>query len=232
MSPRPVSALDQIRLLTSGLDLPFPPLDRRVVRVIALGFAKAWRTILAKHAHALRASPEASINAMMCSQLNTMVSSDRQWAQLVTKVSRGEESFTFSGKSIEKRPDLSLVLTGRNPNFPLVVECKLLDKNKTVGLYCRKGLLRFVVGHYAWATQDSFMVAYVRNGSTVDGGLAPHLHKYRMRPLDRYATAELPVAVAGVPRLLRRSIHGRKFRYPGRSPGNPGAIAVWHLWLY
>src|ERR1022692_3243795 len=61
---------------------------------------------------------------------------------------RGGESISFDGKRLELRPDLGIYLTGRHRNFPLVVECKIIDgpTGKGVDLYCVNGIRRFVEG--------------------------------------------------------------------------------------
>jgi hypothetical protein len=41
------------------------------------------------------------------------------------------------------------------------VECKPVDRNHPISsCYCKKGLVRFVNGDYAWAMQDALMVGY------------------------------------------------------------------------
>lgn len=229
-----ISPLVQVQLLTRGLELPFPPLADRLLRAIAQGFARAWQHLLDEHADALLASSETTITMMMCARLNALIDEDRRWAQLVQKVTRGEETISFDGGSQESRPDLSLKLTERSPSFPLVVECKLIERGsqKSVGRYCSDGLSRFLEGRYAWAAREGFLLAYVRDGSTLDTALKPHLAKHRAKTPDPFATGQLPAPVAGMSLELGRSIHERGFRYPGRSPGEPGAITLWHLWLY
>lgn len=214
-----VSRLQQVELLTRGLDLPFPPLADRLLRVIACSLAAAWQDLLAEHAQALLSTSEPEISGMMCTRLNRMIAEDRRWKQLVVNVSRGEESYSFDAESFELRADLSLRLSGRNPSFPLVVECKLLDPSSA------KGLARFVKGAYAWAVREGFMLAYVLDGSTLDGSLKPHLKKYQAETPDPFATTGLPTPMGGMSLELRRSVHERGFTYPGRTPGMPGPIA-------
>ena len=134
---------------------------------------------------------------------------------------------------LEKRPDLSIHLTDRNPSFPLIVECKLIDasSDKRVKLYCDDGLLRFVRGDYGWATREAFMLAYVRDGSTISSCLGPFLAQNREKQPDIYLTDVLPEAVVESDIYLARSSHNREFRYIDQSRGSPGAIAIWHLWI-
>lgn len=170
---------------------------------------------------------------MMESRLNTPNSNDARWATLVSSVVRGREMIDFDGSALEKRPDLSIQLTHRNPAFPLIVECKVIDSDtdKRVRHYGRDGVARFVEGAYAWYAREAIMLAYVRDGSTIEACLTPHLEQHRNEQADSYLTRRLPEHDARVPCHLARSIHGRRHRYPLQQPDEPDTIALWHLWL-
>ena len=104
----------------------------------------------------------------------------------ISSVRQGSQGFA-DGSHIEKRPDLTLYLTSRNPNFPLVVECKIIDRRtrKGVDLYCEEGLRRFIDGEYAWTNSEAVMLAYVRDQSS---------RSLRFRPLGQRL---LPIARIG-----------------------------------
>jgi hypothetical protein len=165
-------------------------------------------------------------------RLNALIETDDLWALLARNVARGKETISFDGSHLEKRPDLSIYLTDRSPSFPLIVECKLIDvqRRKTLDLYCKDGLLRFVRGDYAWATKEAFMLAYVRDDSTIFGRLTPFLDECRAKQPDVYLTDVLPELISESAMHVARSFHNREFRYVGLSNG-PGAIAIWHLWI-
>ena len=170
----------------------------------------------------------------METKLLTLIDTDSLWAQMVRAVARGRETVSFDGTHLEKRPDLSLFLTCRNAGFPLAIECKIIDEGngKSAKLYCDNGVLRFVTGEYAWATKEALMIAYVRDKSTIASTLAPLFVPPPSGPAP-YA-AEGTLSVIGVPPPdLGTSSHSRRFRYPLRQPpcDEPGAIALWHLWL-
>ena len=148
--------------------------------------------------------------------------------------SGGRETVSFDGRHLEKRPDLSIQLTCRNPSFPLVAECKLIDsaRRKTVALYCADGLARFVQGQYAWAGREAFMIAYVRDSGSIAAGLVPHLAACRTVSVDPNATESLPTPIPDVAADLAWSVHGRRFSYlPPVPTAEPGPINLWHLWL-
>lgn len=224
----------QIALLTEGVELPLPPIQSRPLRVILETLEHAWATLGEIPDARLPNQSEPDITTMMCHRLNQLLDQDPLWEMLVQGVTRGRESLNFDGSRLELRPDLSIQLTGRNPNFPLVVECKLIDRvsRKSIDLYCEKGLSRFVVGDYAWYAREAIMLAYVRDGSTIKAILTPHLQSTYDRADDPWATAKLPVYDEIAPWDLARSHHRRKFRYLKRTTDDdPGPIDIWHLWL-
>ena len=118
--------------------------------------------------------------------------------------------------------------------FPLVAEAKILDAPaaKTVALYCKDGIRRFVEGEYAWGTREAFMIGYVRDGSSIDTTLSAFLSQAVDLYPHRYLVEALPVPVGSGSSDLAYTRHGRDFVYGGQRPQTaPGPIAVWHLWL-
>ena len=116
-------------------------------------------------------------------------------------VARGKESLSFDGSHLEERPDLSLNLTRRDLRFPLVVEAKILDaaSGKTRNLYCEQGLRRFLEGKYAWGTREAFMLAYVRDGSSITATLNPFLSGTVVDGTPGYLVEELPTSARCTP---------------------------------
>jgi hypothetical protein len=227
--PRP----NQIAELTKGVNLPTEPLGEMQLRVITEKVNDAWEDLRSTHKETLEVGAESEINSLLQSRLNAMIGEDELWGQLVRCVVRGGESLSFDGSHLEKRPDLSLVLTRAQPAFPLVVECKLIDSqaNKTVRLYCNEGLRRFVIGDYAWANREALMLAYVRDKSTVAGLLFPYLTGKLSKEPDPFRTVELPAwpSWPGLPDC-GFSVHHREFVYVGTSDA-PGDISMLHIWL-
>ncbi len=217
----------QIAELTRGIQLPLPPLHPRHIKVIAEFLAEAWNGLLINQEQVLFAEDEPGINALMEARLDDIRVEKPEWSMLVSGVSRGKESISFDGKSLEKRPDLSVHLTNRPFRFPLVVECKLIDKRtrKNVDKYCDNGIARFIDGEYPWYGHEAFMLAYVRDNSAIEHVLTPYLSKNQHNIPDSYLTEQLPQTINIPTHKLAQSRHGRRF------PNNPGAIAVWHLWL-
>jgi len=227
LSPRP----DQVAELTRGLDLPLAAIDDIYMYIISDGVAKAFEDIRASSPTTVATGDEAEVTALLESRLNRMIEEDKLWRQLVASVVRGKESISFDGSHLEKRPDLSIHLSARALRFPLIAEAKIIDATKGENLYCSHGLKRFLKGEYGWGAREAFMIAYVRDGTTIASRLEPYLAK--PAHAAGYAVQHAPAALAAVGVDAARSRHGRSFFYKHTTPpaNDPGAIAVWHLWV-
>ncbi|MEQ9151879.1 MAG: hypothetical protein RLO06_10380 [Parvibaculum sp.] len=229
--PRP----EQIDELTRGIELPLAALHEEHLALIADMIALAWGDLALNRARTLAMGSEAEINALLEARLSRLLDEHPLWEQLVRSVARGKETVSFNGAHLEKRPDLSIFLSGRSPTFPLVVECKLIDApdGKSGTLYCNNGLRRFLTGEYGWSGRDGFMLAYVRDQSTIESCLLPLLAAGRTAKPDPFALRDWPVESGDGVLDLAATRHDRAFRYLNReAPADaPGPIAVWHLWL-
>ncbi|WP_249276576.1 hypothetical protein [Sphingomonas baiyangensis] len=223
---------DQIDALTRGVTLPLAALQSVHLEIIAERLRIAFAAVATQAPKTLTSGSEGEVTALLQARLNAMIDDDPLWGQLVLCAARGAETPSYSGGRIEKRPDLSLWLTNRNRNFPLVVEAKIIDApaKKTIGLYCSKGLQRFIDGEYAWGCGEAFMLAYVRDGATTTGVLSPFLTKAKSLKKPKYAIEDMPQPIGSNGADLARSRHTRNFAYFGSTTG-PGPIAIWHLWL-
>ncbi len=224
---------EQVAELTRGQRLPLAPVHETHLKFIAEMLTGAWNDLLEKRRSILLSGGEIEINALIEARLITLLEEDKLWAQLVRAVARGKETVSFDGSHLEKQPDLSIYLTNRSRAFPLVVECKLIDAplKKTINLYCDAGLARFLRGEYGWAAREAFMLAYVRDGSTIWSCLKPFLAEAKMIEPDRYLTEAPPESIGGTATHLARSSHARGFHYIGQPQKHPGPIAIWHLWI-
>ena len=200
---------------------------------IAEFLQRAWDDLLQDHQTTFSSNKEIEVNTLMETRLNALLDKEEFWSQLVRCVAGGKNTLSYDGSHLEKKPDLSVYLTDQRRSFPLAIECKLLDapSKKTVNLYCNDGIIRFVQGEYGWAAREAFMLAYVRDGSTIDLCLKPFLAGSRARQTDLYLTEALPELADHPTMHLARSSHSRKFLYIGQSQNHPGPIAVWHLWV-
>lgn len=222
---------DQVTELTRGLHLPLPEVASIHLEIIAESLIQAFDDVRSEAPETVASGSEDEVTALMEARLNAMIEYAPLWGQLVLCVARGKESVSVDGSHLQKRPDLSIYLSNRNRGFPLVAEAKIIDiaASKTEALYCDKGIRRFVEGEYAWGNREAFMIAYVRDGSSISTKLTPHLSCAMTQTPPGYLVEALPIAVGSGDADLARSRHGRNFTYTTQSL--PGPIAIWHLWL-
>ena len=225
---------DQVAELTRGVRLPFAPVADEHLQILAECIRQAFDDIRGRTPDTVAKGEEPEVTALMQARLNRLIHEDSLWGQLVLWVGRGTESVSFDGSNLEKRPDLSIVLSGVERRFPMVAEAKIIDAaaSKTIALYCKNGIRRFVEGEYSWASREAFMIGYIRDGSSIDPTLSAFLSTAMTSQPDRYRVETLPVPVGSRPSDLAYTRHGRNFLYSNQSPPNrPGSISIWHLWL-
>lgn len=228
LAPRP----DQIAELTRGLALPLPAIDETYLQLIAEGIVQAFQDVRVHQASTIATGDEAEVTSLLVARLNRMIEEDQIfWRQLVSSVVRGAESLNYNGAHLEKRPDLSIHLSGRTIRFPLIAEAKIIDTTRGEHLYCSQGLIRFLDGQYGWGGREAFMIAYVRDGTKISGRLQPYL-------AQAVHAASYAVQIGLTAHLVggcdaAQSGHGRSFHYTHTAPpaNDPGIIALWHLWL-
>ncbi|NOT88449.1 MAG: hypothetical protein HOP03_09720 [Lysobacter sp.] len=214
--------------------MPLPAIDVAYLEIIAESLSRAFDDVRANSPVVVASGSEAEVTALLETRLNALLEQDPFWGQLVMCVVRGKETVSFDGSHLEKRPDLSIYLSNRERNFPLIAEAKILDSTaaKTETMYCNKGLCRFLDGDYAWANQEAFMVAYVRDGSSINGKLVPFLASAMMKTPPLYSVEVLPYPPKSGVGHLACSRHSRSFVYNNQTPpASPGPINILHLWL-
>ena len=143
----------------------------------------------------------------------------------------------FDRKHPDKMPDLLVRLVDR-PDVALLlqdglfIECKPVDRDHPAGShYCDRGLIRFVIGDYAWAMTEAMMIGYASEGYTISPKLDVAL---RDRP-DKIPTLVFPTPcpsseAASYSERVGITKHGRTFRYVETDAQAP-PITIRHLWL-
>ena len=225
---------EQFEELTRGVQLPLPVIEHQILEVLAERLYAAYIDIRSTYPDVIKQGNEPEITALLQARLNRLIDEDTLWRLLVNWVGRGVESISFNGSHLEKRPDLSIVLSGKERRLPLIVEAKIIDakSSRTIRKYCQCGLRRFVDGEYAWGNQEAFMIGYVRDGSTIEGKLTPYLIREDQSDPHSLRLLNLPAQVGSSELDLARSSHQREFVYVSQEAVNaPGPIAIWHLWL-
>lgn len=161
--------------------------------------------------------------------------------QTYEPIVRQAQVANYSGTKLGKTPDLCFRLRrddsaryyGIAEYDGLFVECKPVDTTHSVGSkYCDDGLIRFVCGDYAWAMQEGMMLAYTRDGRTIEKHLTPAMNERKndLAILQELAPVHLPAAAASESaEVVHTSKHRRDFEWMDEK-GPACDITVYHLW--
>ena len=217
---------------------PFSAWSRKQIQTIERAIVRAWSQITGDpHCQAvLTGGTEPQITAMLqdalCELLNAGQVAGFSPATYLCPI-RGQELDDYTGKLLEKRPDLTFPRLSSRPasnHNALFFECKILGRGRALDDYVRNGVRRFQDGIYAWAMPHAGMLAYVIGAEAADpcssltatwsadpGPAAPHA------PIE-------PVRGEGGVPAIALSRHARTFTL--RNGEAPGQILLRHLWLH
>ena len=226
--------LSHIEALIRERPIPQPPLNNVLLTKIIEILCLAWERICLEHPQPVKTGTEADVALHLKIAFNDLVASDSFVKNVVSQAVTAPETPNYNGKGIQKRPDIAILWNSPTRILPLSIECKLVDgrDKKTVALYTSKGMVRFVDGTYAWSEREGIMIAFVRDLSTLQTHLFPHMAKQKKKFPDRLRIEGDPEKLSHVPdRDLGTSRHMRAFKYPLKPGIPPGAITLWHLWL-
>ncbi len=237
----------------ANIDLPYPPMDTRLVLGIEEGIRVAWARLLndpAKHSFMLNSDcDEIDITVDLELELDNVLLTNAcaSFTDLIFAApTRGGEAVNFNGMKLETRPDLVFCLKDRRPGIEIskydavFAECKIVfnHSSRNVGYYVKSGLKRFLDGDYAWAMPHALMIGYVRTLQELPDPLCDFFLKKRTNGKINSEVFELQ----GKPALCKRSnarrlyrvcrtVHRRTWSYPPDGKRKPGDITVRHLWL-
>ncbi len=222
-------SLSHIDNLVRDHTLPQPALSTSVIKAVLDVLTEAWAEVCSRYPQEV-ADPEVEVSKHLALAFNHRCGQDMRLKRAVLKAIPGPEMLNFDGTHLQKRPDITVEWRA-NRLSPLIVECKLIDapSRKTLDLYSRNGVLRFVEGEYAWSEQEAVMVAFVRDNSKVSA-LSVHFsdeHRALMFKVEEMPSNISEESARGV----ATTRHGRSFAYPLRPGVLPGPITLWHLWL-
>jgi len=231
------------RLRWPKASYPLPALDVPIKQLILDGLRSAWERIVRQTAEDggdLCAETEPAITSRLHITLNAILGEVGHPSgfsgSIFQDVVRGAEIPNYSNDKLEKRPDLTFRLISVKPGLDrslcaLFTECKIVGSGHPVTAYCGSGILRFVIGDYAWAMPCGMMVAYSHSGFSVSDSLLPYLQPSTAER-ERLRLMQLPslsAHLSGDPPVYVSS-HGRPWHYPEQGD-QPGDISLLHLWL-
>lgn len=233
------------------IEPPYPGWPITHIATVEAAIVEAMRRVLAtKSSQEIETAKEDRITEWLEDQLCCLLNAEEVpgfESSVFEQPSRDAETANFSGDKISKAPDLTFK---RLSHFSCAVdtrqdawfcECKILDGKSGHGIkdYIDKGLMRFVVGDYAWAMPSAQMIGYVRREAAKAYAPARQLHDYfaEQEPKSGVRYADLSSlqgehtqgrASNGV-LPIHATIHIRAF--PLRNHALPGAITLRHLWF-
>ncbi len=226
-----------IGFFTHGIEyeLPHPKIPPRIILLLCMVIKRAWKLLEEKPPSdfEIQYANEDTITQVLVeiieNRLRKFGEIDGFNSVLFGKVTREPKITNFNKKHPDKMPDIFFDL--KRDKLPLLsdqdglfVECKPVDPQHTVlSCYCKKGLIRFVNGDYAWAMQDALMVGYVTASYSFEK-LSSALNGPKSIGLKTADHSEM------VEYGIYRSHHDRDFQWPEHR-GKACRIAVSHLWL-
>ncbi len=226
-----------VGFFTHGVEykLPHKKIQPRTILLICSVIKRAWRLLEEKPplGFELQSADEDTITQVLVEIIENRLRKNGEVDGFnriqFGRVVREPKITNFDKKHPDKMPDIFFDL--KREKLPTVsdqdglfVECKSVDRKHTVlSCYCKKGLIRFVNGDYAWAMQDALMVGYVT---------APYSFKTLASALNGKKSAELKTLDHSemIDSGIYSSNHNREFEWP-ENQGKACRIAVFHLWL-
>jgi len=228
-----------VGFFTQGVDfiLPHPQIPQRTIFLICKVIKRAWQLLeeTPPSNFILQSANEDTITQVLVDdiierRLRKNGEVDGFNCALFGKVTREQKITNVDKKHPDKMPDIFFDL--KRDQLPILsdqdglfVECKPVDRNHPIlSCYCKKGLVRFVNGDYAWAMQDALMVGYVKTPYSfkkLASVLDDNKENDDLRIIKHYA-------VNGY--KIYRSNHKRKFEWLEKR-GQACPVTISHLWL-
>jgi hypothetical protein len=225
----------KVGFFTHGIEytLPHPQIPQRTVLILCKVIKRAWQLLveIPPSNFILQSANEDTITQVLVEIIENRLRKNGELegfnCALFGKVTREPKITNVDKKHPDKMPDIFFDL--KRDKLPILsdqdglfVECKPVN-SKLFSNYCKKGLIRFVNGDYAWAMQDALMVGFVKGNysfrklaSVLDGTKSAALKTTNHSAVDEYT--------------IYCSSHNRDFEWP-ENRGHACPISVVHLWL-
>lgn len=233
------------------IEPPYPGWPREQIATVEEAIAEALRRVLMeKSSQHIATAQENNITEwledQLCRLLNEGVVQGFD-SSIFEQPARGSETVNFNGEKISKKPNLAfkrlshLSCASDRRQDAWFCECKILDGRSSHGVsdYIKDGLMRFVIGDYAWAMPSAQMIGYVRHAAGKDYSPTRQLREHFAKP--ELNTGKTYAALTGLlaEKVQERdidgalpvhaTIHARGF--PLRDKRAPGPIMLRHLWF-
>jgi len=226
-----------VGFFTQGITyaLPHPQIPQRTILLLCKVIRRAWQLLEERPPSdfTLESEDEDTITRLLVEIIENRL---RKYGEVdgfdcarFGRVSRDQKIPNFDKKHPDKMPDIFFDL--KRDKLPILsnqdglfVECKPIDAQHPIfSCYCKKGLIRFVNGDYAWAMQDALMVGYVKGSYsfTKFASVLADPKSAIIKTAYHYAVGEYGIY---------RSNHDRGFEWP-ENLGQAISITVSHLWL-
>jgi len=141
----------------------------------------------------------------------------------------------YKGESIDKMPDLLIRVRNRNiykkSQDGVFIECKPVSKGHPITThYCKKGIIRFLKGEYAWAMPQALIVGYITGDYTIEPKLLNAINKGKYNNIESAQTRCVNSNTTPFSEGSYITRHERNFCYVETKEKAP-AITLRHLWL-
>ncbi len=227
-----------VGFFTHGIDyeLPHPRIPQRIVLLLCSVIKRAWQLLEEKPPcnFSIQSADEDTITEVLAGIIEDRLRNNGEVdgfnCALFGKVIRDPKITNFDKKHPGKMPDFVFDLKREampilSTQDGLFVECKPVDsKHPILSYYCKKGLIRFVNGDYAWAMQDALMVGYIKvpySFENLESVLNDDKKSAVMKTTNHFAVDEYSIYL---------SRHNRVFEWL-ENCGQACPISVTHLWL-
>lgn len=232
--------------LMTGWRRPGPPerpsaIAPSLMRVVENALSRAWRALLedvTAGRFSICTAKEDEITEQLQIILGELHAAEPEEVRGFSEFSQGRDSKlrNYDGKHLDRQPDLTFyplrghIQTTNSALAGIFVECKPIDSMHPIpSTYCKKGLIRFIRGDYAWAVDRALMVAYVRNHCRLPDGLMPCIHGDRFSGEYRFLNIPTATAPTDLGDDVYQTVHSRTYPLAAQQVA---PITLHHLWLY
>lgn len=209
---------------------PFVAFDKDIIQTVERAICVAWTLLAASKKLDLSTASEKAITTELQESIIDVLNNgyvDGFVPEIFAQPVRDASVVDYSGKFLEKKPDLAFSISNAaplSPNKGLYFECKPVGNIATY--FGVNGLGRFCDGRYAWAMPHAGMIGYVQrttNPLTAQDAIEEHV-KGGTLVIDAHYSDK-----AATYHSVCVSVHSRGFTLLNGK--DPGPILIRHLWL-